>query len=130
MPSPLVAYWSAWNADHLDHVRSHLVAAVTEDVEWVDPRDSFRGIAALETAIKALRERRPDCRFQILSEIDHHHDVYRYRWDMVRKGRTLMEGLDIVTIDERSHLIARIVGFFGDLTAIDPSRSGVPSALR
>ena len=54
----------------------------------------------------------------------------RYRWDMVRNGRTLMEGLDIVTLDPLSGLIARVDGFFGQPTPIHENESGVPSRLR
>ena len=130
MPAALVAYWTAWNEPVLARVPSHLVEAVTDDVEWNDPRDSFVGIVELEAAIRRLRTGKPEYRFVIASEIDHHHDRLRYRWDMVRNGRPLMEGLDVVTLEPASGLIARVDGFFGDPTPIDQHASGVPSALR
>ena len=130
MPEPLVSYWNAWNEPDVESVARHLVAAVTEDVEWNDPRDSFTGIAALEAAIRRLREHRPDARFVMASEVDHHHRRLRYRWDMVRRGRTLMEGLDVVTLDVAGGLLCRIDGFFGEPTPIHAEHSGVPSDLR
>lgn len=99
MPEALVAYWTAWNESDLDRVAAHLRAAATDDVVWNDPRDSFVGIDELRAAIQRLRTSKPDYRFVITSEIDCHHDRLRYRWDMMRDGRTLMEGLDIVTLD-------------------------------
>ncbi len=129
MPAPLVSYWSAWNETDLDAVGAHLEAAVTDDVEWNDPRDSFVGRAELEQAVRRLRTSKPDYVFAIVSEIDHHHGRLRYRWDMVRGDRTLMEGLDIVTLDPTSGRIARVDGFFGNPTPItDPS--GIPPQLR
>lgn len=130
MPDALVAYWTAWNDPELDRIREHLVSAVTEEVEWNDPRDSFVGIAELEAAIRRLRSSKPDYQFVIASEIDHHHNRLRYRWDMVRNGRTLMEGLDVVTLEPSSGLITRVDGFFGHPTPIDGVDSGVPQPLR
>jgi len=130
MPASLVAYWSAWNESDLDVVRAHLDRAVTTDVEWNDPRDSFVGIDELEAAVRQLRSTKPAYRFVIASEIDHQHGRLRYRWDMVHDTRTLMEGLDVVTLDAGSGLISRVDGFFGHPTPIDPVDSGIPEHLR
>ena len=130
MPAPLKAYWTAWNEPDLEQVPYQLTFSVTEDVEWNDPRDSFVGRASLEEAIRALRTSKPSYRFVIASEIDHHHGRYRYRWDMISRGRTLMEGLDIATVDNSTGLICRVDGFFGDPTPLKPAQSGVPESLR
>jgi len=130
MSDALVSYWTAWNEPQLERIQGHLARAVTEDVQWNDPRESFVGTAELEAAIQRLRTGKPDYWFVIASEIDHHHDRLRYRWDMVRSGRTLMEGLDVVTLEPSSGLIARVDGFFGHPTPIDQEHSGVPPSLR
>lgn len=130
MPAALVAYWTAWNEPDLDQVRTHLTSAVTTDVEWNDPRDSLAGIDELEAAVRRLRTSKPDYVFTIASEMDRHHDRLRYRWDMTRNGRRLMEGLDIVTLEPATRLIARVDGFFGHPTPIAESGSGVPVSLR
>jgi len=136
MPAALVDYWTAWNADDLDVVPGLLARAVTADVEWNDPQDSFVGIGELEAAVRRLRTSKPEYRFEIVSEIDHHHGRLRYRWNMVRRGRVLMEGLDVATLDSGSGLLCRIDGFFGEPTPIATSGgsggalSGVPAPLR
>ena len=130
MPSALVNYWKAWNANDLGAVPHLLAAAVTPDVGWSDPKDSFIGIHELEAAVLRLRTTKPDYHFEIASEIDHHHGIMRYRWQMTRRGRTLMDGLDIVTVDPGSGLIRRVDGFFGEPTPIADDGSGVPVALR
>ena len=130
MPDALVAYWTAWNEPDLDQVRHHLTSAVTEDVEWNDPRDSFVGVDHLEAAIRSLRSTKPDYRFVIASEIDHQHGRLRYRWDMLRHGRTLMEGLDVATLEASTGRIARVDGFFGHPTPVDSAKSGIPETLR
>lgn len=130
MPPPLVSYWTAWNENDLDRVCGHLDEAVTRHVEWNDPRDSFVGIDALEDAVRRLRTDKPQYRFVIASEIDCHNNRLRYRWDMVRNDRALMEGLDIITLDLTSGLIERVDGFFGHPTPIKDADSGVPQFLR
>ena len=130
MPAALVAYWTAWNERDPDLIGAHLARAVTVDVEWNDPRDSFVGIAELESAVRRLRTSKPHHRFVIASEIDHQHRRLRYRWDMVHNGRTLMEGLDVVTLDRSAGLIERVDGFFGHPTPIDSDDSGIPAGLR
>ena len=130
MPGALVAYWTAWNEHDLDLVRDHLEGAVERDVVWNDPRDSFVGIDQLEAAIRRLRTSKPSYRFVIASEIDHHHDRYRYRWDMLRGDRVLMEGLDIVTVSDGAGRIERVDGFFGHPTPISQTTSGIPPALQ
>lgn len=130
MPDPLASYWSAWNEPDCEQIRPHLERAVAENVEWNDPRDSFVGIDELEAAIRRLRTTKPDYRFAIASEIDHHHDRFRYRWDMLRRGRVLMEGLDIVTVSPESGLLVRVDGFFGHPTPIASPGTGVPEHLR
>src|SRR3954454_10872536 len=130
MPDALCAYWTAWNEPDVDLIGEHVRRAVTEEVEWNDPRDSFVGVEELERAIRRLRASKPDYAFVIASEIDHQHRRLRYRWDMIRGDRTLMEGLDVVTLDPTCGLINRVDGFFGDPTPIDDGESGVPGSLR
>ena len=129
MPEAVVAYWSAWNEHDVQRVPDILARAVTANVEWSDPREAFVGIKNLAAAIRRLRTTKPECRFVIASEVESHHDRLRYRWDMIRGQRTLMEGLDIVTLDA-SGLIVRVDGFFGHPSPIEHGNSGVPDMLR
>lgn len=129
MPQSLVSYWTAWNESDLALVPQHLAGAVTEDVEWNDPHESLHGILELEAVIRRLRMSKPGYRFVIASEVDHHNDRFRYRWDMLSRGRTLMEGLDIATVDPSVGLICRVDGFFGPPTPIKRRGSGVPGVL-
>jgi hypothetical protein len=130
MPAALVSYWAAWNERDLGRVDEHVARAVTEDVEWNDPRDSFVGRAELAAAVRRLRTSKPGYAFVIASEVDGHHDRLRYRWDMTHRGRTLMEGLDVVTLEPATGLIARVDGFFGHPTPLAATGSGVPRSLR
>jgi len=88
------------------------------------------GVIELDGAIRRLRTTNPRYRFVIVSEIDDQNDRFRYRWDLMRGRRILTEGLDLVTLDPSSGLIARVDGFFGQPTPINHRRSGVPPSLR
>ena len=46
------------------------------------------------------------------------------------RHRTLMEGLDVVTIDPTSSLINRVDGFFGHPAPVKDDQSGVPRPLQ
>lgn len=130
MPDSLVHYWTMWNEPDLDAIRTHLDRAIASDVEWVDPQHSFRGRDALEANVRTLRSSKPEYRFVIASELDCHHDRVRYRWDMMRKHRVLMRGLDIVAIDTAG-LIARVDGFFGEQPPpVAEASSAIPAFLR
>ena len=128
MPPALVAYWTMWNAEDLSQLRPLIDRCVTPDVEWVDPRDHFTGRDDLEACARRLKESKPNYRFEIVSEIDGHHDRLRYRGNMVSRGRVLMEGLDVVTLSPDG-LISRVEGFFGPLTPVADD-GGVPEQLR
>ena len=128
VPESLIHYWTMWNEADLEAVRGHLNQAVTENVEWVDPLHSFVGRDALEANVRSLRTEKPEYYFALASEFDIHHDRVRYRWDMMRKHRVLLEGLDVVTIDV-SGLISRVEGFFGHPKPLGPA-SEIPDHLR
>ncbi len=129
MPPALVDYWTAWNEHDAALLPDLLDRAVSDDVIWNDPRDSFVGKSGLQKLMAELHSTKPDYRFAIVSEIDGHHDRYRYRWDMVRRDRVLMEGLDVTTIDPNTGLIVRVDGFFGAPTPRLAESSGVPTSL-
>jgi hypothetical protein len=53
--------------------------------------------------------------------VDLHHDVLRFAWRMVlADGRALPDGIDFGELGPDGKL-ARIVGFFGPVKALDPS---------
>lgn len=130
MPVALQHYWRMWNEDDLGLLRAHLEQAVTADVVWADPLHFHVGIDALEANARELKSAKPEYYFVIASELDAHHDRYRYQWHMKRKHRVLMRGLDIVTMNAVG-LIERVDGFFGALKPpADDASSGVPRDLR
>ncbi|MEM7092805.1 MAG: nuclear transport factor 2 family protein [Actinomycetota bacterium] len=122
MPAALRTYWDVWNAEDLDGIRPLIDACTNEQIEWVDPRDHFVGRDEFEACVRRLKESKPNYRFEVVSAIDAHHDRLRYRWNMFSRGRVLMEGLDVVTLDDDGRL-AVVEGFFGHPTPLTPGDS-------
>lgn len=107
-------YWTMWNTPDVSAVRRHLDLAVTEDFEFCDPLEFHRGRDELEANVRRFRRRFPNASFELRSGFDTHHNRYRYRWDMVLDGKTVVEGTDVTTIADDG-LIERIDGFFGPI---------------
>ncbi len=107
-------YFSMWNELDPARVRQLLDSAVTEDVIFCDPANDHVGRDALAANAIALHAAKPDYEYQVISGFDHHHDRYRYAWRIVERGATVIEGMDVTTVDGNGKL-ARIDGFFGPL---------------
>lgn len=110
-------YWNMWNCRDLDEARRHLDLAVTEDFIFCDPVEHHVGKDALEHNVRTFRARFPRADFELRSEFDNHHNRYRYRWDMMKGTRVLVEGTDIATVADGG-LIERIDGFFGPIPGL------------
>lgn len=132
MPEALEHYWRMWNETDLEAIRGHLDQAVASNIAWADPLHLYLGKDSLEANVRVLRIDKPEYRFVLASEVDGHHLRYRYQWQMMRKHRVLMHGLDIVTLNP-DRLIERVDGFFGTTLPLadlegEPG-SGVPAFL-
>ncbi|MEM8707126.1 MAG: nuclear transport factor 2 family protein [Actinomycetota bacterium] len=118
-PSVLVTYMQMWNERDPDSIRDHLDAAVSEDCVWVDPQHNHVGRDALEENVRGFRATFPNADLGVGSNVDGHHDRYRYEWVIVNDGALLMRGFDVVTVNADG-LIERVDGFFGTLTREGP----------
>jgi SnoaL-like domain len=94
--------------------RAALIASVWQpDGRLLDPPfdgSGHDGIAALAEAVLAHY---PGHTFRRTSAVDAHHDVARYRWELVAPdGAVAVAGTDVADlVDGR---LARVVGFFGE----------------
>ena len=113
-PVVLDQYWEMWNERDVEKVRAIIDEIVSEEFLFVDPMHSHVGRDALESNVRGFRSRYPEARFELVSDIDGHHDRYRYHWNLVDRGRVRLLGFDVTTINGDG-LIERIDGFFGVL---------------
>ncbi len=112
-------YWTMWNSRDLTAVRGLLDDAVTEDFIFCDPLHWHVGRDALEANVRKFRTDNPEADFVMASGFDTHHNRYRYDWHFTRRGRVILQGFDVVTVDQGSGLLERIDGFFGKLPPLD-----------
>ncbi len=119
IPDSLQQYLLVWNEVDPVARRQRLDAAVTDDVEWVDPIHAHSGKDALEENVTGFRTEYPTAALGLGSNVDAHHDRCRYEWAIYTDDKLFMRGMDVVTFAE-SGLIERVDGFFGTLGRYRP----------
>jgi hypothetical protein len=110
------AVWSDADASR----RAWLLAQVWADgATYTDPTVSTTGGAELLANIERILGKRPGSKVVRTSALDAHHDVVRFAWKAGdAAGNTLRDGIDLVVLSNDGAKIARIVGFFGELTPL------------
>lgn len=108
-------YADAWSEP--DRVlRQHLLERVwVEDGTYTDPTTHLIGRLGLINHIDGVFEKIPGTRLEVTSEIEMHHDKFRFTWRMLlANGEVFLDGIDFGELDTNGKL-HRIVGFFGAL---------------
>lgn len=111
-PQVLAHYLAAWSETDVTKVREHLDLACAEDVLFVDPNATTRDIDELEKLVIKLRKKRPEVVNRPASGVDGHNSRYRYLWEIYEGDKFLLNGMDVITINEEGK-IRQIDGFFG-----------------
>ncbi|MEO8039071.1 MAG: nuclear transport factor 2 family protein [Betaproteobacteria bacterium] len=110
-------YCAAWSERDAVRRAAMLVEVLSEGATYTDPRARATDVDALVAHIGRMQEARPGARVLRISAVDIHHDLARFGWCVELADQTrLPEGVDFIEIG-RDGRIARIVGFFGPLTA-------------
>ncbi len=104
---------AAWNEKDKEKIRAHLDAALTEDIHFVDPANDLHGIDAFEAMVHEVQASMPGAVYSRASDVDSHHDLYRYHWVIHHEGKLVIQGFDVAeAIDGK---VSKVMGFFGDL---------------
>ena len=111
---------AAWNEPDPSKVRAHLETALAHNVHFIDPSIDVEGIDGFEANVHEVQGRIPGAAYSRTSGVDAHHGLYRYTWAIHQNGELLLPGFDVVEADA-SGLIARVLGFFGELPAKEPN---------
>jgi hypothetical protein len=79
----------------------------------MDPPFEGSGHAGIAALTDIVLGHFPAHTFRRTSGVDAHHEVARYRWELVAAdGTVAVAGVDVV--DVRDGRLARVVGFFGE----------------
>ncbi|HEV2885586.1 MAG TPA: nuclear transport factor 2 family protein [Jatrophihabitans sp.] len=115
MPDPsrsVLDYIASWN--ETDPVRrAELIAAVwREDGRYVDSATEARGRPQIEAMIAAVQRQLPGNAFSLVGQVEFHHDVARFCWQLgPAGGPPLLSGLDVAVFDPDGRL-HQLVGFW------------------
>jgi hypothetical protein len=98
--------------------RGAMIAAVwAPNGILADPPIDGAGHAGINEMLGAVQSQFPGHTFRRTSDIDAHHGLARYGWEMVAAdGSVSLTGMDVAELDADGKL-ARVAGFFGDLPA-------------
>jgi hypothetical protein len=105
---------AAWNEPDPEKIRAHLDRALSPSVVFCDPLYEIQGIDAFERMVRKFRTDLPNGRTEIASGMSHHHDLYRYEWNVYDGEKLLVPGMDVTRVDAEGR-IERIDGFFGPI---------------
>jgi hypothetical protein len=105
-------YLAAWNEPDAAARRRAVAELWTEDGGYVDPLAAVTGHQAILAVITAAREMFPGHVFQQVDGVDGHHDIARFRWQLVpaEGGEPVAIGFDVAVIAEDGRL-QRVYGF-------------------
>jgi hypothetical protein len=105
-------YIASWNETDPDR-RAGLIAAVWhEDGRYVDTMTEARGRQQIDAMIAAVQQQLPDSAFSLLGEIELHHDVAKFGWQLgPAGGPPLLTGLDVATFDADGRML-QLIGFW------------------
>jgi hypothetical protein len=107
---------AAWNEPDASKVRGHLERALAVDVRFVDPSVETHGIAEFEANVHAVHAQIPGAEYRRTSDVDSHHRVHRYSWEIRSGGELLLPGFDVTETDDDGKVVS-VIGFFGPLPA-------------
>jgi hypothetical protein len=100
-----------------------LARHVATDLAYVSPEAVFEGPEGLSDAFARYRnEGRWQTGLRRTSPVDLHHGYFRFSWERVERGLTVMEGWSFGSLDETG-AICRVVTFEGLVPGASAGRS-------
>ncbi|NJO23553.1 MAG: nuclear transport factor 2 family protein [Sphingomonadales bacterium] len=105
-------YIAVWNEPDAK-VRSKAIAALwTEGATFTDPLADVEGHEGIGAVIAKAREMFPGCAFRALPNVDGHHNVARFGWELMPEagGESIAAGFDVAVLAEDGR-VSSILGF-------------------
>ncbi|GAA3962127.1 nuclear transport factor 2 family protein [Actinomadura viridis] len=110
-------YLATWNERDADARRAAIDEVWAEDARYVDPLADAEGRAAIDATIGAVQEQFPGLVFRLAGEVDAHHDVARFTWELGPEGgEALVVGFDVAVLSGDGR-IATVHGFLDKVPA-------------
>src|SRR5262245_22149277 len=105
-------YLKAWNETDEDARRAAVASIWTDDGRYVDPLADVQGRSQIADLIGAVQQQFPGHVFRLLDDVEAHHDVLRFSWELVPNegGDAVAIGFDVAVTEGDGH-IGSVVGF-------------------
>lgn len=105
-------YIAVWNEPDAESRRQAVAGMWTEDGTYIDPLTAAEGRQAIEEVITGVREQFPGYVFRLIGNADVHHNVLRFRWELVPEGgdESVVGGFDVAVVADDGR-ISNVYGF-------------------
>ncbi len=113
-PACLVSYFAAWNAREIDAIGAHVRAAFGANTRYVDPHRVATGVEEFTASVAQFRAQSPEAIISWASEVDSHHHLHRYAWQLHVGEKLVVAGYDVVEVDDAQKIVS-VLSFFGPL---------------
>jgi len=106
-------YFECWNAPDHEARAAAIERTWAPDATSTDPVADVSGHDAIAAMMAATLDMYPGHRFAQIGDIDAHHDMVRWGWEMVDPdGQRVIDGIDVASVDGQGRLV-KLTGFFG-----------------
>ncbi|MBO1333653.1 nuclear transport factor 2 family protein [Streptomyces sp. VRA16 Mangrove soil] len=111
-------YFEAWNARTPEERAKAVAAAWTEDGSYTDPLAEAAGHDGVAAVIGGAHEQFPGFFFRPLGDVDGHHRVARFGWELVSEadGSAPVAGFDVIELADDGRIRA-VHGFLDRVPA-------------
>lgn len=106
---------SAWTEPDPARKTTLLDSCCTPDITYANPLSAARGTEAVAELLTAINAQFPGITPRRTSGIDLHHNHGLFTWSMIDDTRrTILTGLDIITLTPDNTRISTVTAFFGE----------------
>lgn len=110
-------YIEIWNEKDATARRASIAEVWTENCAYTDPLVAVEGHHGLDANIAAVQAQFPDLVFRLAGDVDAHHNVARFSWELGPTGaEATVVGFDVAVFAEDGR-IDKVHGFFDKVPA-------------
>jgi hypothetical protein len=100
-------YLSTWNEQDPARRRAAIDGIWADDATYVDPIAVAEGREAIDATIGAVQQRFPGLVFRLAGDVDAHHNLARFTWELGPDGgEALVVGFDVAVVADDGRLRA------------------------
>lgn len=105
-------YFAAWNETDPGRRSEAVARAWSSDGRYVDPVADATGHEAISDMIGGVHQQYPGVTLRCSSDVDSHHDVVRFDWEILdADGDRMLSGIDVARLTDDGRLLD-VRGFF------------------